>query len=184
MWLGSLNLCARLKQESIRDGLTNLFNRRFMEIALERELRLAARRKSELSLLMLDIDHFKRFNDTHGHEAGDRVLRGVAEILCASVRTEDIVCRYGGEEFLVILPGMGAETSFHRAEDIRTRVSTMRLDFQGEGLKDITISIGISTYPQTGQRVEEIVRAADEALYHAKESGRNRVVIAESAVAV
>ena len=83
-----------------------------MEISLDRELRLAARRKGELSLLMLDIDHFKRFNDTFGHEAGDQILREVAEILRESVRTEDIVCRYGGEEFLVILPGIGADASF------------------------------------------------------------------------
>ena len=184
MWIAGLNLRARLEEESIRDGLTHLFNRRFMEIALERELRLAARRKGELSLLMLDIDHFKRFNDTFGHEAGDQILREVSEILRESVRTEDIVCRYGGEEFLVILPGMGAEASFHRAEDIRQRVSKMRLDFHREAPKEVTISIGVSTYPQAGQAVEELVRSADRALYSAKERGRNRVVAAESAIAV
>jgi len=184
MWIAGLNLIERFERESIRDGLTNLFNRRFMEISLDRELRLAARRKGELSLLMLDIDHFKRFNDTFGHEAGDQILSEVAEILRESVRTEDIVCRYGGEEFLVILPGMGADASFQRAEDIRQRVSKMRLDFHREATNELTISIGVSTYPQVGQAVEELVRSADRALYNAKESGRNRVVVAESAIAV
>jgi diguanylate cyclase (GGDEF)-like protein len=184
VWIANLNLRIRLEEESIRDGLTNLFNRRFMEIALDRELRLAARRKSDLSLLMLDIDRFKCFNDTFGHEAGDQVLRGVAEILRASVRAEDIVCRYGGEEFLVILPGIGTETAFLRAEEIRKRVSEMRLDIRGEGRKDNTISIGVSTYPQAGQTIDDLVRATDRALYNAKEGGRNRVAIAESAIAV
>lgn len=183
MWIANLNLLERFEKESIRDGLTNLYNRRFMEISLDREIRLAAKRKGELSLLMLDIDHFKRFNDTFGHEAGDRVLRGVAEILSESVRTEDIVCRYGGEEFLIILPGIAAETGFRRADDIRKRVSEMHLDFHGAA-KVVTISIGMSTYPQTGQTSEDLVRAADRALYNAKEGGRNRVAVAESALTV
>ncbi|QNI32217.1 GGDEF domain-containing protein [Alloacidobacterium dinghuense] len=184
MWIAGLNLIERFESESIRDGLTNLFNRRFMEISLDRELRLAARRKGDLSLLMLDIDHFKRFNDTFGHEAGDQILRKVAEILRDAVRTEDIVCRYGGEEFLVILPGMGAEASFWRAEDIRQRVSKLRLDFPGEATKEVTISIGVSTFPQAGQAVEELVHSADRALYNAKESGRNRVQAASSPITV
>jgi diguanylate cyclase (GGDEF)-like protein len=107
---------------------------------------------------MLDIDHFKRFNDTFGHGAGDQLLREVAEIQRESVRTEDIVCRYGGEEFLIILPGRGTEASIHRAEDIRRRVSAMRLD-RGTA-KEVTISIGVSTYPLTGQTIEELLRAA------------------------
>jgi diguanylate cyclase (GGDEF)-like protein len=184
MWIAGLNLIERFESESIRDGLTNLFNRRFMEISLDRELRLAARSKSDLSLLMLDIDHFKRFNDTFGHEAGDQILQEVAEILRDAVRTEDIVCRYGGEEFLVILPGMGTDDSFHRAEDIRERVSAMRLNFNAEAVQRVTISIGVSTYPQVGQTTEELLRAADGALYDAKESGRNRVAVAKSTLTV
>lgn len=184
MWLATLNLRTRLEKESIHDGLTNLFNRRFMEIALKRELRLAVRRESELSLLMLDIDHFKRFNDTFGHEAGDRVLRELAEVLSASVREEDIVCRYGGEEFLLILPCMGTDESYLRAEAIRKNVNMLRLEFQGKGAQEITVSIGVSAYPQAGQTADELIRAADQALYRAKESGRNRVIIADSAIAV
>jgi diguanylate cyclase (GGDEF)-like protein len=182
MWIAGLQLRARLERESIHDGLTNLFNRRFMETALDRELRLAARRQGELSLLMLDIDHFKCFNDTFGHAAGDQVLRDVAETLRESVRTEDIVCRYGGEELLVILPGLGTEASFERAEDIRKRVSAMSPHFDGGSTQKVTISIGISTYPHIGQTSEELVHAADRALYNAKQSGRNRVVVAESAI--
>jgi diguanylate cyclase (GGDEF)-like protein len=184
MWIGGLNLRARLEEESIRDGLTNLFNRRFMEIALERELRLAARRKGEVSVLILDIDHFKHFNDTFGHAAGDRMLGAVAEVLQESVRTEDIVCRYGGEEFLVILPGMGTEASFQRAEDIRTHVSAMHPDFDRPVKEKVTISIGVATYPQAGQTSDELVHAADRALYNAKQNGRNKVVVAELAIVV
>jgi diguanylate cyclase (GGDEF)-like protein len=150
MWLAGLNLLQHLENESIRDGLTNLFNRRFMEIALDRELRLATRKMSALSLLMLDIDHFKRLNDTFGHEAGDEVLRGVGKILSESVRSEDIACRYGGEEFLVILPATEAKTALMRAEDVRERVGSMRLVSQGTPLKDITVSIGGVHLPAIG----------------------------------
>src|SRR5580704_6687669 len=153
-----------------------------MEIALDRELRLATRKMSTLSLLMLDIDHFKRLNDTFGHEAGDEVLRGVGRILSESVRSEDIACRYGGEEFLVILPATEAETALLRAEDIRGRVGSMRIASHGETLKDVTVSIGVSTFPQAGKTVEDLVGAADRALYAAKISGRNRVNLAESVI--
>ncbi len=184
MWLAGLNLLQHLENESIRDGLTNLFNRRFMEIALDRELRLATRKMSALSLLMLDIDHFKRLNDTFGHEAGDEVLRGVGKILSESVRSEDIACRYGGEEFLVILPATEAETALMRAEDIRERVASMRLASQGTPLKDITVSIGVSTFPRAGKTVGDLVGAADRALYAAKIGRRNRVNLAESVIPV
>jgi diguanylate cyclase (GGDEF)-like protein len=184
VWIAGLNLRARLEEQSIHDGLTNLYNRRFMEIALEREVRLAARSKSELSLLMLDIDHFKCFNDTFGHVAGDEVLRGIAEILHETVRQEDFACRYGGEEMLIILPGVGTEAARHRAEEIRARAGEMHLEALGEGPKRVTVSIGVSTYPYSGQTMEELVRAADRALYVAKAGGRNRVEVAESAIAV
>jgi diguanylate cyclase (GGDEF)-like protein len=184
MWLAGLNLLQHLENESIRDALTNLFNRRYMEISLSRELRLATRNVNPLSLFMLDIDHFKRLNDTFGHEAGDEVLRGVSEILTGSVRSVDIACRYGGEEFLVILPVTEAETALLRAEDIRRRVGSMRLASQGKTLKDITVSIGVSTFPQAGRTVEDLVGAADRALYAAKIGGRNRVNLAESVIPV
>jgi diguanylate cyclase (GGDEF)-like protein len=184
MWLAGLNLLQHLENESIRDGLTGLFNRRFMEISLDREVRLATRKMNALSLLMLDIDHFKRLNDTFGHEAGDEVLRGVGEILSESVRSEDIACRYGGEEFLVILPATEAETAVLRAEDVRKRVASMRLVSHGKTLQDVTVSIGLSTFPQAGKTVEDLVGAADRALYAAKIGGRNRVSLAESVISV
>jgi diguanylate cyclase (GGDEF)-like protein len=183
IWIAKLILRIRLEQESIRDGLTGLFNRRFMEISLERELHLASRSRNELSLLILDLDHFKNVNDTFGHDAGDQVLREVAEILRESVRAEDIVCRYGGEEFLIILPGLEKGLAAERAEIIRERIGKMRIDFRGEALKDMTISIGVSTYPHAGHTMEELIGAADRALYNAKASGRNRVIIANSVIA-
>lgn len=164
--------------------MTGLFNRRFMEISLERELRLATRKMNALSLLMLDIDHFKRLNDTFGHEAGDEVLRRVGEILSESVRSEDIACRYGGEEFLLILPPTEAETALLRAEDVRKRVASMRLASQGKLLQDVTVSIGLSTFPQVGKTLEDLVGAADRALYAAKIGGRNRITVAESVIPV
>lgn len=111
-------------------------------------------------------------------------MRAVSEILCASVSAEEIVYRYGGDEFLLIRPGLGTDPSFQRAEEIRKRVSMTRLDFQGEGGKDTTVSIGVSTYPQAGQAVDELIRAADQALYDAIEGGRTQVTIAESTTAV
>lgn len=183
VWIASLNLRIQLEEQSIRDGLTNLYNRRFMEMALDREALLAIRRKTDLSVLMMDIDHFKRFNDTFGHEAGDQVLRGVAGILRHGVRTEDIACRYGGEELLLILPGTGAEVARERADEIRCRISEMQLDIPGSGSKQVTVSIGVATFPQMGQTAEELVRSADRALYVAKSNGRNRVEMAETVVA-
>lgn len=180
LWIASLNLRIQLEDQSIRDGLTNLYNRRFMEMALDREALLAIRRKTDLSVLMMDIDHFKRFNDTFGHEAGDQVLRGVAGILLHGVRAEDIACRYGGEELLLILPGTGAEIARGRAEELRRRISEMQLDIPGSGSKKVTVSIGVATFPHAGQTAEELVRSADRALYLAKSNGRDRVEMAET----
>jgi diguanylate cyclase (GGDEF)-like protein len=176
MSIAGLNLRERLEQQSIRDGLTDLFNRHFMEISLDREVRRAARNHAPLSVLMLDVDHFKQFNDTYGHEAGDLALRGVAEIFRRSVRAEDIICRYGGEEFVIILPELGQDAALMRAEAIREEVSRMRLRFHGDALRDVTISIGLATYPGSGETLEELLRAADRALYAAKHGGRNQVV--------
>lgn len=184
VWTASLNLRLQLEEQSIHDGLTNLYNRRFMEIALERELLLAIRRKTDLSVLMMDVDHFKRFNDTFGHGAADQALRGVAEVLRQGARAEDIACRYGGDELLLILPGTVAEVARERAEEIRRRVSEMQLDIAGSGSMNVTVSIGVATFPQFGHTPEELVRSADRALYVAKSSGRNRVEPAEAVLAI
>ncbi len=180
MSIAGLNLRARLEHQSIRDGLTNLFNRHFMEISLDREVRRATRNNTDLSILMLDVDHFKKFNDTHGHEAGDCILREVSEVFRQSVRSEDIVCRYGGEEFVIILPETSQDAAMERAEAIRKRVGQVRVHFRSEVLGELTISIGVATHPQSGTTLDELLRSSDRALYAAKRAGRDQVVMAET----
>ena len=177
--IAGLNLRTILEHQSIRDSLTNLFNRRFMEIALDRELRRAVRHQKHLAVLMLDLDHFKLLNDTYGHEAGDVVLREIAGVMRQAVRSEDTVCRYGGEEFVAILPELGPEEALSRAESIRHLVSELRIYHRGESLREVTISIGVAVYPHNGESPEQILSLADRALYEAKHLGRNRVVLAE-----
>jgi len=178
MAIAGLNLRAKLESQSIRDGLTSLFNRHFMEIALERELHRASRRQVSLAVLMIDVDHFKTFNDTFGHEAGDVVLRGVAECFQQSVRSEDIVCRYGGEEFVIILPEISEELALVRANAIRQNVNKLRMKFKDETLRPITISIGLAMYPNPARDTADLLRMSDHALYEAKHQGRDRINVA------
>ena len=182
MAIAALNLRAKLESQSIRDGMTNLFNRHFMEIALERELHRASRRRVSLALLMLDVDHFKTFNDTYGHEAGDIVLRTVAECMQQSVRNEDVVCRYGGEEFVIILPEISEEMAIERANAIRRNVSSLHMKFKGETLRPISISVGLAMYPNPARNSSDLLRMADSALYDAKHAGRDRTCVASEAV--
>jgi diguanylate cyclase (GGDEF)-like protein len=184
MTIAGLNLRAKLENQSIRDGLTRLFNRHFMAIALEREVHRALRRSTPLAVLMLDVDHFKAFNDTFGHEAGDAVLREVAECFRQSVRSEDVVCRYGGEEFVIILPETNEETAIERAEVVRQAVGKLRVKFKGESLRQISLSIGIAMYPSPAQDSVDLIRLADRALYDAKHAGRDRVHVAAEPVTV
>ncbi len=184
MAIAGLNLREKLERQSIRDGMTGLFNRSFMEIALERELHRSARQRRELALMMVDIDHFKQFNDTFGHEAGDVVLREVAENLRLGVRGEDIACRFGGEEFVVILPEISTAAALDRAELLRQRVSELALRFHGQPLRQVTISIGVAIYPLNAETSEDLLRWADRAMYTAKHRGRNRVVQADSSILV
>src|SRR5262249_17910494 len=125
---------------------------------------------------MLDVDHFKQFNDTHGHDAGDAVLREVAQVLKRHTRTEDITCRYGGEEFLMLLPGCPLEDAYQKAEAIREAIGQPRASVGGASLSRVTASLGIACYPQHGERLDELIRAADAALYKAKAAGRNQIV--------
>jgi diguanylate cyclase (GGDEF)-like protein len=177
MAVATLNLRTKLENQSIRDGLTGLFNRHFMEISLERELSRASRRKQVLAVLMLDLDHFKRFNDTYGHAAGDTALRGIAEICRNSVRNEDITCRYGGEEFTIILPDVTTSVACERAESVRRAVASLTVPLELETLSDFSVSIGIAFYPGDGESADLLLRRADQALYRAKRSGRNQVVV-------
>jgi diguanylate cyclase (GGDEF)-like protein len=179
MTVASLNLRTKLENQSIRDPLTNLFNRHFMQIALERELARAERRRSMLAILMVDVDHFKSFNDTWGHAAGDTVLKDVAAVFRESVREEDIVCRYGGEEFMIIITDISPEDAWDRAESLRRAVSALRVPLDKDVVAEVTVSIGVALYPTDGEHAEILVQKADKALYRAKREGRNRVLLAE-----
>ncbi len=181
MMLINLQLRERLRHEAIHDPLTGLYNRRHMEAALEREAHRAQRHNTSLGVLMFDIDHFKTFNDTYGHEAGDAVLREVGELLKHSSRGEDIACRYGGEEFLLILPDTTLEDAGTRAEHLLRQVRQQHVIYQDTTLA-VTISIGVATYPLHGADIQSCVGAADGAVYQAKEAGRNQVVMAERRV--
>ncbi|MEW6594247.1 MAG: diguanylate cyclase [Thermodesulfobacteriota bacterium] len=166
-----------LRTQSIRDPLTGLYNRRYMEESLQREISKARRQAASLVLFMLDLDHFKQVNDTYGHVTGDWVLRKLGEIIRHSIREEDIACRYGGEEFVVIFPNIPAEDARRRAEDLRATVEQhLVIEQMGQHLGGVTISIGIAMH-QPGMDRETLLREADHALYRAKKEGRNRVVL-------
>ena len=176
--VANLNMRETLRTQSIRDPLTGLFNRRYMEESLEREFRRSLRKESPLAAMMVDIDHFKRINDLFGHEAGDGVLREMAKLFQVQLRGEDIASRYGGEEFLLILPETGIDAALECAQRLLQATATLQLQHYGQTLDGLSISIGLSCYPQHGTTIEALVRAADTALYQAKEQGRNRVVTA------
>lgn len=176
--LANLQLRETLRSQSIRDPLTGLYNRRYMEESLEREILRASRSNSPIGILILDVDHFKDYNDTFGHEAGDVVLREVGSLLQKQVREEDIACRFGGEEFVLILPGTPLEVARERAEHLRESVRQLTVGFRGQTLAAITVSLGLAIYPEHGSSAESILESADQALYMAKQSGRNRTVFA------
>lgn len=182
MALSNLYLQERLRVQSIREPLTGLFNRRYLEEAMARELSRCARRQMPMSLLILDLDRFKAFNDVHGHAGGDALLSGFGKLLQEHSRGEDIACRYGGEEFTLIMPETEVETALKRAEDIRAAVEGMRVRHLGSELPKVTVSIGVAGFPVDGSAPEELLRAADEALYRAKRNGRNRVERAEQTI--
>ena len=175
--LVNLRLHEALKQDAIRDELTGMYNRRYMEGSLERETRRAERHKQPVGIIMLDVDYFKHFNDTHGHEAGDAVLRELGHFFRKNTRGEDIACRYGGEEFLLIMPEASLQNTIRRAGALREGVQNLRIVHQNTQLR-VTISLGVAALPEHGITVDDAVKAADAALYEAKNKGRNRVVVA------
>lgn len=172
--LANFRLRATLRTQSIRDPLTGLYNRRYLEESLDRELRRADRSGRPLSVVSMDVDHFKRFNDTFGHSAGDAVLAAVGRVVLEHVRGEDIACRMGGEELVVILPDCSGETAVARAEELRMVVRRLAVEFQGQALGRVTVSLGIATFPTHGTSTEALMLAADAALYDAKAEGRDR----------
>jgi diguanylate cyclase (GGDEF)-like protein/PAS domain S-box-containing protein len=178
--VANIRLREALHTQSIRDALTGLYNRRYLSEMLERETRRAARADHGLGILMLDLDHFKKFNDTYGHDAGDTVLRETAAFLTKSVRAEDFVCRYGGEEFVVVLPMADLKASRARAEHIRTKLRDLTVLHQGQSVGILTVSVGVAELPVHGTSPKELLEAADAALYRAKREGRDRVIMAEA----
>jgi len=176
--IANINLRDALRVQSIKDTLTGLYNRRYLEEMLEREIRRAARAEQSVAILLLDLDHFKKFNDTYGHDAGDTVLREAASFLTRNVRAEDIVCRFGGEEFVVILPTASLENAQNRAERIRSKLRELTVLHHGQSLGMITVSIGVSAFPINGTSSRELLASADSALYCAKREGRDRVIVA------
>jgi diguanylate cyclase (GGDEF)-like protein len=164
-----------LMSSALRDGLTKLFNKRYLMDRLDSELKFAQRHETALSLLMLDIDHFKKINDTHGHLAGDAVLAQLANVLSRAVRNEDVVARFGGEEFAIILRAIAIDQAAHMAERLRKLVEGATIDSGGKHLK-ATVSIGVGGFPTTPVKtIAELIDTADKALYRAKHAGRNRV---------
>ena len=176
--LASLQLRETLREQSIRDPLTRLFNRRFLEESLERELQLAARKKQSIAVLFLDLDHFKRFNDTFGHDAGDMVLQSLADMFRKFFRGTDICCRYGGEEFAIVLPESSSEDAALRADELRAAVKNLRLQYKGQTLGRLTVSAGIAVFPEHGSTCAELLKIADECLYESKARGRDIVTLA------
>ena len=176
--LANIRLREYLREQSIRDSLTGLFNRRYMDEYLIQELGRAQRAKRQISIVEMDIDHFKRINDTFGHSAGDTVLKEVGSILRAHVRESDVASRIGGEEFLLILAESPLRFAAQRAEDIRGAIHEMSLVYEDVSLGQITASFGAAAYPDNGRSADALFRAADDALYSAKHAGRNRVVSA------
>lgn len=179
--IANIRLREALRNQSIKDPLTGLYNRRYLTEMLDREIRRAVRAEQPLGILMLDLDHFKKFNDTYGHDAGDTVLREAASFLTRSIRVEDIVCRFGGEEFVVILPTADLNSAHARAERIRSKLRELTVMHQGQSLGMITVSVGVANLPLHGTSAKEVLEAADAALYRAKREGRDRVVDAEVA---
>ncbi len=172
---------ALLREQSVRDHLTGLFNRRYMEETLERELLRASRKQLSLGIIMLDVDDFKRFNDTRGHATGDAILRELGNLFLTHVRGEDISCRYGGDEFIIVLPDAARDMTRERAERLCEHARHLRIQFEGQTLDAVTLSLGVAVFPQDGGTSEAILRAADNALYRAKREGPGRVVMANGA---
>jgi len=164
-----------LREQSIRDALTGLYNRRHLEEALDRELLLADRYQRPVSIVIADVDHFKAVNDQFGHPAGDEVLRKVAEVIKSHSRTSDIFCRYGGEEFMLVMPGMPEAAAVIRAEQLRQEIASCPIRYGSESIS-VTASFGVATYPgRDGASSKHLIAEADKALYVAKNGGRNRV---------
>ena len=177
--LTNVKLRETLHRQSIIDPLTGMFNRRYMDETLKRELSRAERKKAPLSLIVLDLDHFKAVNDIHGHNAGDHVLKSVAKKITDNIRDGDLACRFGGEELVLILPECDVTVAMQRAEKIRAAIDSLDLRHGGVTLGKVTASLGVAGFPQHGRDATALIHTADQAMYCAKETGRNRVVLGQ-----
>ena len=175
--VANLKLRETLRRQSIRDPLTGLFNRRYLEETIERELLRAERSGGTLGVIMLDLDHFKRFNDSFGHDVADTVLREFSALLQSSVRASDIVCRYGGEEFLLVMPDTSAEITFELAHQLRAAVKQLTVSHRGQVVGSVTVSGGVAVFPTHGATAEALIHSADAALYRAKAQGRDQITM-------
>jgi diguanylate cyclase (GGDEF)-like protein len=174
--IANLRLQETLRTRAMHDPLTGLFNRRHMEESLENELRAAQRQSTSIAVMMIDVDHFKRYNDTYGHAGGDALLEQLSQLMMELFRDRDIICRYGGEEFLAIMPGADLATVSARAEQLRLAAKTLQVRAAGKPLGPVTISVGIAVYPDHASTSESLLATADSALYEAKHRGRDCVV--------
>jgi diguanylate cyclase (GGDEF)-like protein len=175
--ISGINLREELQRYSYEDALTGLKNRRYFDQLFEHESAVAVRTDKPLSLLMVDIDHFKRFNDAHGHEAGDTALKLVASVLARYFRESDVVCRFGGEEFVAIMADTNLKAALDKATELVREVRGHSIVHRGRHLNGVTLSIGVSSWPECTERPDSLLGQADRALYRAKESGRDRVEV-------
>ena len=169
-------LRAQLQELAIRDPLTGLFNRRFFSETLEKETAQALRENTPMSMIILDVDHFKKFNDTYGHKCGDFVLQSLAKFLDGNIRGGDVLCRFGGEEFVILMPNASAESAYERAELLRKQFDAMNMEYENQIIKS-TFSAGVATFPIHSDSGEAVLSLADQALYQSKADGRNKVTI-------
>jgi diguanylate cyclase (GGDEF)-like protein len=176
--LTNLRLRESLRDQSIRDPLTGLFNRRYLEETLEREISRAARSGKPIGVMMMDIDHFKRFNDAFGHPGGDALMRELGALLHTHTRIEDAACRYGGDEFVVALPESPLEIVLARAEELRRAAHLLNIMHEGSVLSAVSMTVGVAVYPDHGSDMDALVHAADEAMFRAKRAGGDRVQVA------
>jgi diguanylate cyclase (GGDEF)-like protein len=167
---------SKVREQAIRDALTGLYNRHYLSEMLEAELSRARRGTYTVAFLLIDLDRFKEVNDTFGHPAGDQALKSVAKIISELTRRSDIACRFGGEEFMVILPEIAKADAQLRAEQLRQKIEALKLP-AGEKTIQLTASIGVAMYPLHGETSDEMLSVVDTALYRAKETGRNRVIL-------
>lgn len=178
--VANVQLRDELRNQSTKDALTGLYNRRYFLESMHAELARAQRTDGEFSIISFDADKFKSYNDNHGHDAGDLVLRAISTRLSEILTKGEVLCRTGGEEFSVILPETGMETAAEVAQELRMAVENLKIRYEGKTLPTVTISSGVATYPQSGERLQEIIKRADEALYKAKANGRNQVCLADN----